>query len=72
VRDATGPARIASYTIGAIGQAPRAVALFLDFEDGRRTLRVVADPELAERGLREELGGLPVEVGAEGAARLLA
>jgi acetyl-CoA C-acetyltransferase len=69
VRDATGPARVASYTVGAIGQAPRAVALFLDCEDGRRTLRVVADPELAERGMREELGGRSVELGADGSVR---
>ncbi len=72
VRDAAGSARVASYTVGAIGLAPLAVALFLDFEDGRRTLRVVADPELAERGMREELGGLPVEVDADGGVRFRA
>lgn len=72
VRDAAGSARVASYTVGAIGSAPLAVALFLDFEDGRRTLRVVADPELAERGMREELAGLPVDVLADGGVRLRA
>lgn len=68
-REATGAARVVSYTAGAIGLAPMGVALFLDLEDGRRTLRVVADPELAARGMREELCGQSVELGAGGAVR---
>jgi acetyl-CoA C-acetyltransferase len=68
-REATGAARVVSYTVGAIGSAPMGVALFLDLEDGRRTLRVVPDPELAQRGMREELCGQSVELGAGGAVR---
>ncbi|MEZ4331202.1 MAG: acetyl-CoA acetyltransferase [Myxococcota bacterium] len=60
---ATGHARVASYTVGTIGDAPMAVALFLDLEDGRRRLRVVADPSLAETAMREELCGRAVAVG---------
>ncbi len=69
VRDGAGPARVASYTVGAIGQAPSAVALLLDLADGRRTLRVVPDPDLAERGMREELCGQAVTLAADGGVR---
>lgn len=60
---AAGRARVASYTVGPIGALPMAVALFLDLEDGRRRLRVVADPALAERAMQEELCGRSCEVG---------
>lgn len=57
-----GRARVASYTVGLIGAAKNGVALILDLEDGRRTLRVFDDPALAERGLHEELGLREIEL----------
>jgi acetyl-CoA C-acetyltransferase len=62
-REATGRARVASYTVSQSKDAANGVALFLDLEDGRRTLRVVQDPELAERAMHEELCGRSVDVG---------
>ena len=68
--EATGRARIASYTVSQSRDAAKGVALILDFEDGRRTLRVLPDPELAERGMREELCGRAVDVGPGGQTKL--
>ena len=42
------------------------VALVADFEDGRRTLRVVDDPEWMALGEREELCGREIDVLADG------
>ena len=50
----------------AIGLAQNGVALVCDFDDGRRTLRVVDDAALAEEGMRTELCGREVEVGGAG------
>lgn len=61
---ATGRARVASYTVSQAKDVANGVALFLDFEDGRRTLRVDPDPELAALAMREELCGRTVEVGS--------
>jgi acetyl-CoA C-acetyltransferase len=63
---ASGRARIASYTVGRIGAAADGVALVLDLDDGRRTLRVLDDAALAERGMREELCGRRVGLGTNG------
>lgn len=60
---ARGRARIASYTVMPDRDGAGSVALFLDFPDGVRTLRVVADPGLAEHAMREEICGREVEVG---------
>ncbi|MBY0399146.1 acetyl-CoA acetyltransferase [Myxococcota bacterium] len=61
---AKGRARVASYTVSQAKDVANGVALFLDLEDGRRTLRVDPDPELAALAMREELCGRTVEVGA--------
>jgi len=63
---ARGRARVASYTVGRIGAAVDGVALVLDLDDGRRSLRVVDDAGLAEAGLREELCGRELELGSGG------
>ena len=60
---ASGRARIASYTVYPGRDGALCAALFLDLEDGRRTLRVLPDPTLAEQAMREELCGRTVEVG---------
>jgi acetyl-CoA C-acetyltransferase len=68
-REAQGRARVSAYTVSHDRNAAQGVPLVCDFEDGRRTLRVVADEALAERGAREELCGREVEVGPEGSLR---
>ncbi len=67
--DAQGRARVATYTVSQSRDAAKGVAMILDFEDGRRTLRVLSDPELAERAMREELCGRAVDVGPGAAVR---
>jgi len=69
--EASGRARVSSYTVSPSKQPFQGVALFLDFEDGRRTLRVVPDPELAATAMREELCGRAVDVGAGNDVRFL-
>jgi len=68
---ARGRGRVASYTVGRIGAAADGVALILDLDDGRRSLRVVDDAGLAEAGLHEELCGREVELGASDGMRWL-
>ena len=68
-REAVGHARISSYTVSHARDAANGVALVCDFPDARRTLRVVSDPELMERGEREELIGREVELLANGGLR---
>jgi acetyl-CoA C-acetyltransferase len=63
---AEGRARVSSYTVGAIGAFQTGVALICDFDDGRRTLRVVEDAALAEEGMQVELCGREVELGSDG------
>ena len=70
-REATGRARISSYTVSHARDAANGVALVCDFDDNRRTLRIVQDTELMERGCREELIGREVEVLANGGVRWL-
>jgi len=65
-RDATGRARIVAYTVSHDMNAAYGVALVADFEDGRRTLRVVDDPEWMALGEREELCGREIDVLADG------
>lgn len=71
VRDAVGRASVATYTVSASKDAAHGVALILDLEDGRRTIRVVPDPELAAQGMREELCGRVVELGSGDALRFI-
>lgn len=68
---ARGRARIASYTVLPGKDGAWSVALFLDLVDGRRTLRMLPDPELAQRAMREELCGREVEVGPGADCRLV-
>lgn len=67
--DAEGRARVAAYTVIHARDAASRVALICDFDERRRTLRVVADPELAEEGMSSELCGREVELGVGGAMR---
>lgn len=68
-RDATGPGRIATYTVSHDRNAAHGVALIADLDDGRRTLRVVDDPEWMALGEREELCGRAIVVEPEGGVR---
>jgi acetyl-CoA C-acetyltransferase len=62
VADASGPAKIASYTVlYDAGVAARAVML-CDLPDGRRKLAVKHDPDFAEAMTQEEFCGRPVEL----------
>jgi acetyl-CoA C-acetyltransferase len=69
--DAAGRGRVASYTVGRIGAAESGVAIVVDLDDGQRTLRVLDDGALAERGMRQELCGRAVEVTSEGGVEWL-
>lgn len=71
VRDAEGRGRVATYTVSTDRHAATGVILLCDLEDGRRTIRVVDDPELATIGLQEELCGREVELGGGGHFRML-
>jgi acetyl-CoA C-acetyltransferase len=71
VRAAKGRARVASYTVSQAKDVANGVALILDLEDGRRTLRVVPDPALATRAMQEELCGRTVLLGSDDAVRFL-
>jgi len=70
VRDATGRARVATYTVIPERDGPDRVALFLDFEDGRRALRTFPDAELAARGQQEELCGRTADLASDGGVRV--
>jgi acetyl-CoA C-acetyltransferase len=67
--DAEGRARVAAYTVIHARDGTTKVALICDFDECRRTLRVVEDPELAEEGMTTELCGREVVVGVGGAMR---
>ncbi len=60
---ATGHARVASYTIIPERDRAAKVALVFDFDEVRRTLRVVEDRDLAEEGERIELCGREAVLG---------
>lgn len=70
-REAEGRARVAAYTVSHDRNAAQGVPLICDFENGSRTLRVVADEALAQQGAESELCGREVELGPEGAVRFL-
>lgn len=65
-RDATGRGAIATYTVSHDPNAAHGVAMIIDLDDGRRTMRVVDDPDWATLGETEELIGRAVEVTADG------
>lgn len=65
-RDATGSGRIVAYTVSHDPNAAHGVAMVLDLDDGRRTLRVKDDPTWMTLGETEELCGRAVEAGADG------
>ncbi len=71
VPDAEGRARVTGYTVFSARDAADKVALICDFDEKRRTLRVVEDPELAQAATREELCGRELELGAGDALRWL-
>jgi len=71
VPGATGRARVSTYTVATERNAAQGVVLFCDFDDKRRTLRVVDDPDLAKTAMREEIIGREVELGPENALRWL-
>ncbi len=66
-REATGPGRIAAYTVSHDRNAAHGVAMIVDLDDGRRTLRVKDDPAWMTLGESEELCGRAVELGIDGA-----
>jgi acetyl-CoA C-acetyltransferase len=71
VPEATGRARVSTYTVATERNAAQGVVLVCDFDETRRTLRVVDDPELAKAATREEIIGREVELGPENALRWL-
>ena len=66
---AEGHARVAAYTVIHERDGTRKVALICDFDERRRTLRVVEDPELADEGTMNELCGRELVLGAGSAMR---
>ncbi len=70
-RDAEGRARVEGYTVIHSRDGAKTVALVCDFEGRRRTLRVVADPGLAEEGMNSELCGREVLLESDNALRWL-
>ena len=68
-----GRARVASFTVVHERDGRKRVILFLDFDERRRTLRVVEDGDLAEEAMSSELCGREVDVivGAEDGLRWL-
>ncbi len=66
-REATGRGTIATYTVSHDPNAAHGVAMIVDLEDGRRTMRVVDDPDWMTLGESEELIGRAVEVTEDGA-----
>jgi len=66
-REATGRGTIATYTVSHDPNAAHGVAMIVDLEDGRRTMRVMDDPEWMALGESEELIGRAVEVTEDGA-----
>ena len=67
--DGEGRARVAGYTVIHGRDGTRTVALVCDFDEQRRTLRVLEDPELAKEGMSGELCGREVLLGAGDALR---
>ncbi len=47
----------------------RQVVVICDFDETRRTIRVIDDPDLAKRAIREEIIGREVELGPDSAIR---
>ena len=70
-RDAEGRARVEGYTVIHSRDGAKTVALVCGFEGRRRTLRVVADPGLAEEGMNSELCGREVLLESDNALRWL-
>jgi hypothetical protein len=71
VPDVEGRARVAGYTVFSARDAADKLALVCDFDEARRTLRVVEDPELVQAATREEFCGRELELGAGDALRWL-
>jgi acetyl-CoA C-acetyltransferase len=67
---AEGRARVGAYSVIHARDGVTTVALVCDFDERRRTLRVVEDRELAEEGMSSELCGREVLLGTGGAVRL--
>ena len=68
-REARGRATISGYTVSHNKSAANGVVIVADFDETRRTLRVVDDPEMMDLGAREELCGREVELLADGGVR---
>jgi len=67
----SGRAQIASYTVLFDGDSAARAVLLCDLPDGRRTLVVCHDAELATRMTEDEFCGRPVEIESGGSVRLL-
>ena len=70
VDDASGQARVVSYTVLFEGEAPTRTVLLCELADGRRSLAASRDPDLAATAVREELCGRRIVLGAHGALAL--
>jgi len=66
----TGHAQIAGYTVLFEGDAAARAVLLCDLPDGRRTLVVCHDPQLASRMTEAEFCGRSVEIETDGAVRV--
>ncbi len=57
-----GPSTIATYTVTDGDDGPEKVAMIGDTPDGTRCVAVATDPDLAARGIADDLIGLPIDV----------
>ncbi len=64
---ATGRGKIVAYTVSHDPNAAHGVAMIVDLDDGRRTMRVIDDPDWMALGESEELVGRSVDVTEDGA-----
>jgi len=58
----TGPASIATYTVTDGDAGPEEVAMIGDTPDGARCVAVASDPDLAARGIVDDLIGMQIDV----------
>ena len=59
-----GPGTVATYTVTFDGMTPARVVAVCDTGDGRRSVAISTDPDLAARACTEELIGAPVHIGS--------
>jgi hypothetical protein len=57
-----GDAIVATYTVRTTLDGTPETVVIADTDDGRRTLAVVSDPDLAARAMTEEVVGMPINL----------